>query len=136
MRLAHAEELMFQSLRRSEELIMGSCPVKATEASALIKRSTAPQIERGLPIFLKNNHVLCFRLAGLAVLTDIKADLLAIRQGASEADSRDMDEHIRSTIVRRNKSEALVLREKFDRTSCHHILIVWLRAYGIRGKRG
>ncbi|AUC13291.1 hypothetical protein BLX90_23355 (plasmid) [Rhizobium sp. Y9] len=64
-------------------------------------------------------NVFSFPLSRLPVLPYVVADLLAIGQGSTEAYSRDVDEHIRSTIIRSDEAKPLILSEEFYGTSCH-----------------
>lgn len=62
-------------------------------------------------------YVLSLGLAGLPVLAHVVAELLTSGRGAAEADSRDVNEHIRTAIVRGDESEAFVLGKKLYGTS-------------------
>lgn len=58
-------------------------------------------------------------LAGLAILAEFVADLLAITQSRAISDSRDVHEHVRAAIFRRDKAKALVLIEKLHSAGRH-----------------
>ena len=71
----------------------------------------------------QNSNVFGLGLAGLAILADIVADLLAVCQGAAEANRGDVNEDVWAAIIWSNEAEALVLGEKFNGTGCHDFLV-------------
>jgi hypothetical protein len=77
-----------------------------------------------------DGYVFRFGLAGLAILADVEADLLAIRKSAA-THGRDVNEYVRSTIVGGDEAEALILSEKFNGASGHDAILNALCSYGI-----
>jgi len=71
----------------------------------------------------QNSNVLGFRLAGLAILADIVADLLTVGQSAAEADTRDVNEDVWAAVVWGDEAEPLILCKKFYCTGCHNVLV-------------
>lgn len=71
----------------------------------------------------KNADVLGFRLAGLAVLSQLVADLLAILKRTAKTERRDVNEYVWAAIVRGNEAKALVLGEELYSASCHLVLV-------------
>lgn len=71
----------------------------------------------------KSTDVLGFRLAGLAVLSQLVADLLAILKRTGKTERRDVNEYVWAATVRGNEAKALVLGEEFYGASCHLVLV-------------
>lgn len=119
-----------QSVCRHSSAFNSLGDVNATDTAALVASSfpfKAKSIQLA-PISLLNEtgnltsedaNVFSFPLFRLPVLPYVVADLLAIGQGSTEAYSRDVDEHIRSTIIRSDEAKPLILSEEFYGASCH-----------------
>jgi len=64
-------------------------------------------------------NVLSLRFSGLAVLANFESDLVTFSQGPTLLQGRYVNEHVRSTILRRNEAKSLVVIEKFNCTGSH-----------------
>src|SRR5690606_37849665 len=77
------------------------------------------------------------RLAGPLVLDDLVVDLLAFIETveARALNSRDVNEHVRPTLVGLDESIALLTVEPLDGTCCHNARsLVQIAAGGSRGR--
>ena len=71
---------------------------------------------------LSSLQVVCRHLAGLAVLDELEADLLAVVEAThtSALNSRDVDENVLAAVVRLNEAEALCGIKPFYCASGHN----------------
>ena len=71
---------------------------------------------------LSSLQVVCRHLAGLAVLDELEADLLAVIEAThtSALNSRDVDENVLAAVVRLNEAEALCGVKPFYCASGHN----------------